>query len=132
MKRMGRLAPELLDLQQRLASWRGTRRQRGRLPEWLWHSSVALARAHGVNRVARALRLDYYALKRRLSGAGAAPAPVAVGPAFVELGLTAGPGPSSEYRVELLNRAGGRMTVSWCGEAGALGTLAQEFWQQGR
>jgi len=132
MKRMGRLAPELLDLQQRLASWRGTRRQRGRLPEWLWHSSVALARAHGVNRVARALRLDYYALKRRLSGAGAAPAPAAVSPAFVELGWTAGCGPSSEYRVELLNRAGGRMTVSWCGETGALGTLAQGFWQQGQ
>ena len=73
MKRMGRLAPELRELQQRLASWRRTRRKRGRLPEWLWNSSVALARAHGVNRVARALRLDYYGLKRRLSGTGSNP-----------------------------------------------------------
>ena len=53
-------------VRQRLELWRRTRKKRSRIPEQLWKESVEVARIYGVNQAARALRLDYYGLKRRL------------------------------------------------------------------
>ncbi len=53
-------------VRQRLERWRRTRKKRSRIPEQLWKESVEVARSYGVNQTARALRLDYYGLKRRL------------------------------------------------------------------
>jgi hypothetical protein len=50
----------------RFEQWRSGKRPRSRIPEELWTLAVGLAREHGVNRTSRALRLDYYTLKRRL------------------------------------------------------------------
>ena len=46
--------------------WRGQRRPGQRIPEELWGAAVHAARRHGLNRVSRALNLDYYHLKKRL------------------------------------------------------------------
>ena len=54
-----------------LASWREQRRGGERIPNGLWGEAARAARQHGVNRVSKALGLDYNHLKRRC-GHGAA------------------------------------------------------------
>jgi len=55
----------------RIAQWRETRTHRGApMPATLWAAAVDLARQHGLAPTARALRLDYGTLKRRLAAAG--------------------------------------------------------------
>ena len=105
-----------------LRLWRKTRTHREPIPERLWTASVALARVHGVSRVAQALRLNYDALKRRVLGAestGKSP-PQALGP-FVELPLVS-PSPNApKCTVELAKGTGTTMTIRWEGQGGAKG-----------
>jgi hypothetical protein len=70
--------------QQSVAEWRRSRTGRPRMPERLWSRAVSLARAHGLHRVARAGRLDYYSLKRRMTSAGPNGPPP---PSFVEVAV---------------------------------------------
>ena len=50
----------------KIEQWRRTHRPRSPFPGELWREAAELALAHGVNPVARALRLDYYALKKHV------------------------------------------------------------------
>jgi hypothetical protein len=77
--------PELAEAAAALTRWRATRPLGGRIPEALWSRAVELAGRHGVAQVARALRLDYVRLKRRLSVQSEATAPPS--PAFLDLTL---------------------------------------------
>ena len=54
-------------------SWRTTRKRGQRIPEPLWAAATALAEQHGVAQTAATLKLDYYALKRRLTSEPATP-----------------------------------------------------------
>ena len=53
------------EVRQRFEAWRKNRKLGSPIPDTLWDKAVQLARAHGVNPIARALHLDYYDLKRR-------------------------------------------------------------------
>jgi hypothetical protein len=55
--------------QRKIEQWRQQRRPRARIPEELWRQAAELACAYGINRTAKALRLDYYSLKKRLAAA---------------------------------------------------------------
>jgi transposase len=57
---------ELAAVRSALETWRRTRTHRRPIPPEIWEQVVPLARTHGVSRVSEALRLNYYALKRRL------------------------------------------------------------------
>ena len=57
-------------LRRRLDRWRETREGRSRIPEALWASAVKASGRHGLNPTARALRLDYYSLKKRVEADG--------------------------------------------------------------
>jgi len=46
--------------------WRGKRKERTRIPEELWKIATKEAQEHGINRVSAQLKLNYYALKRRV------------------------------------------------------------------
>jgi hypothetical protein len=74
------------EVRRRLARWRRNRQKGSRIPEPLWKAAVQVARRHGLNATARALRLDYYDLRQRLE---AAAGPARVGESslssFVEL-----------------------------------------------
>ena len=125
---------QLKQARQQLEVWRKTRRHGERIPERLWTSLVALARAHGVSPVSQALRLDYYALKRRVLESE----PVrksrlkAVAP-FVELPLISQPSTSPRCTAELTKHTGATMTIRWEGQAAVdvIG-LAESFWRAGR
>ena len=57
---------DLERLRQRVEEFRNTQRTRARLPESLWAAAAELAKRFGVNPTARALRLDYAGLRKRV------------------------------------------------------------------
>lgn len=60
------ISKELEELGRRLETWRSTVQGRRRLPEELWAAAAGVAEREGINPTARALRLDYTKLKRRM------------------------------------------------------------------
>ena len=77
-------------VQRKLEQWRQRHRPRVPISEGLWREATELARTHGINRAARALRLDYYSLKKRVATAAGTGERA---PEFVEIlpgGLSAG------------------------------------------
>ena len=64
-KNIEELPGELKRIRGELNEWRGQRRAGQRIPEELWGAAARAARRHGLNRVSRALGLDYYHLKKR-------------------------------------------------------------------
>ena len=79
----GDLPAALWRAQRKMEQWRQQHRPRALIPEELWREAAGLACTHGVNRTARALRLDYYSLKKRADLAAAEPCGRA--PEFVEI-----------------------------------------------
>jgi hypothetical protein len=55
--------------QRKIQQWRQRHRPRAPIPEELWREAAQLASTYGINRTARALRLDYYSLKKRVATA---------------------------------------------------------------
>jgi hypothetical protein len=95
-------------VRQRFEQWRRTRTpRRSPIPAALWSAAVAVARQHGAYATARALHLDYTALKTRMPAAAdrtAAPA----APTFVELPPVLGTG---TCLIEIESPCGGTMRV---------------------
>jgi hypothetical protein len=102
------LAPALARAQRKIEQWRQQHRPRARLPEDLWREAAKLACAHGINRIARALRLDYYTLKER---AAAAAESGDRDPRFVEVlpGMT--PASQPQCMIELEDGSGAKMRI---------------------
>jgi hypothetical protein len=112
-----------------IRQWRKTRRHGEPMPESLWAMAANLAGKHGVVRVARHLRLDYYSLKDRHEGMARQGIPQSEKkPAFIELALPS-PVAVPECIVELENPRGSRMRIQLKG-AGVpdLTLLSRSFW----
>jgi hypothetical protein len=112
-RRVAKLTAEARRVRDRIEQWRRTRAKRTAMPAELWTDAVALARGEGAYRTARALRVDFESLKRRIAessaGEGGAAAPAS---AFVELtGAQLLAAPTTGATVELSDDAGTRMTV---------------------
>ena len=127
------LPARLEGLRRRFEDWRRTRKVRTRIPDPLWASAVKLAARYGVHRTAKVLRVDYYALKKRVEGAPAVTAsnrPAgATGATFVELSAPAWP-ESGECMLELEDASGAKLRVHLKGfEAPDLAALSRSFWQ---
>jgi len=76
--------PEDLDpLRERIGAWRSTHRRPNPMPGEIWDHAVVLARQFGVCKVARAVGLDYTALRKKVATAKELPGLVL--PTFVEL-----------------------------------------------
>ena len=122
---------ELENVRQRFVAWRRTRTVRTRIPDPLWAAAVKVAERHGVHRTAKALRIDYYGLKRRVAETASTSTNIPTGgdvAAFVELAgpLAAG---SCECLVELEDDSGAQMSVHQIGvEAPYVGALIRSFW----
>ena len=127
-----RILPSKLEgVRRRIERWRRTRKVRSPVPDSLWAAAVEMANLYGTNRTARALRLNYYGLKKRLeqqaaSAAGAAEMKGEV--PFIELA----PLPSAGYcecLLELEQVGGARMRIQLKGGAMPdLAALSQAFW----
>jgi len=132
------LPARLAGLRRRFEEWRRTHEARSRIPASLWGSAVKMAGVYGLNRTARALRLDYYALKKRVEQETIVNDSMATIPAagpkrevvtpFLELVPPLSPG-VSECIMELENAAGAKMRVHLKSTASPdLAALSQSFW----
>lgn len=121
------LPAELAAAQQQFARWRAAHKPRTRFPEPLWQLAVTLSRQYGHHRVCKALQLDYYSLKKRLSPEPARSQPRS-GPAFVEL-LPEKSGPSAGCTIEYENAHGCRIRIQLDGrDLSELRTFCRELW----
>ena len=135
---MGRRKPDLPApveaLRGQLEEWRRRRSSpRDRIPEPLWQSAARLARTHGIHSIARALRLNYDHLKRRVgTGSETAAAGRASKPTFVELEVDQRRS-QAQCIVELEDRGGAKMTIRLEGSSEVdLVGLAGAFWRKRR
>ena len=123
--------------QAKMEQWRRGHRPRARIPEELWDEAAALAGAYGVYRTAKALRLDYYALKRRAaaaapSGVGSGAATSGEGFQFVEVLGGAPGGVGGQCLIEVEDGGGARMRIHLPGqERPDLAALVRAF-REGR
>jgi hypothetical protein len=60
-------------LRRRFERWRQTHRVRSRIADPLWTAAVKMAGVYGIHRTARVLRVNYYALKKRVEGESVVP-----------------------------------------------------------
>ena len=131
----GRELPARLEgIRRRFERWRQTRELRTRIPDSLWASAVKVAGTYGIHRTAKALRVDYYALKKRVQEEGARsrrlPQEPSV-PTFVEVARPA-EASSVECILELEDIGGAKMRVHLKGvEAPDLVALSCSFWGVG-
>src|SRR5256884_2833614 len=116
-------------VQHRFDFWRKTRKRCSPIPETLWSSAVELAREHGLHRTARALRLNYYSLKKRFRWIAGAPCRPQREATFVELLPSGAAGPSA-CTIEMENAQGGKMKIQLQGLGGTdLAVLRNSFWK---
>lgn len=133
------LPARLEAVRRRFEVWRRRRKVRSRIPEPLWAAAVKVAGTYGIHRTAKALRVDYYGLKKRverqaaIADAGQKTAVTAskvpAGSTFLELPAPAWPG-CGECTLELEDAGGAKMRVHLKGfEAPDLAALSRSFWQ---
>ena len=102
---------ELKELSSQIEQWRRTRPRLAAMPEHLWTLAVNAARQHGLARVARFLRLEYYALKERIESAELGRSSTsAAKPTFIELPPLP-VSPVSECTIELEHPRGRKMRI---------------------
>jgi len=107
---------DLNRLQRQLSAWRQKRTGRTRLPEAVWGAATDLARTQGPSLVARALGLDYYKLRQRLTGTSSFSAVPAT---FVEVKGAPRAGADGGESSVLLRRACETAKVAGAGTDGA-------------
>ena len=95
-------------VQRKLTHWRQRHRRGARIPEGVWREAAKLASVHGINRIARALRLDYYSLKKH--SAATARSGIRT-PEFVELLPGGLPVPRPECLIEVEEPGGAKLRI---------------------
>lgn len=116
------------EVQARFDEWRQTRRGRARIPDELWKAAGELARQHGVNRISRALRLEFNHLRRVAeSGGQKARGRSEQAPAFVEL-MSPVASSIQEYTIEV-DGPGGVLRIYCKGvPAAEVAALSRALW----
>lgn len=111
-------------LGRRFATWRRKRAAGQRIPKSLWKSAMEVAAQHGVSRTAAYLKLDYYALKKRVEHASSSdPSSTFIELPPVSLAMM------SDCVIEWENTAGARMRVQMKGQiAPDVLALSRSFW----
>ena len=119
-------------VRRRFERWRRTRKVRSAVPEPLWDSAVKMAGAYGLHRTSKALRVNYYSLKKRVereAAVVAGPPEKDVAATFIELVPPVGVGPC-ECTMELETPDGAKMRVHLQGGAAPdLPALSRSFWR---
>jgi hypothetical protein len=129
-KRFQSNASKLIDrLKRRFDKWRKFRKPRTRIPDRLWKAAIQTAQQCGLNRTAKALRLNYYDLKKRIDVHFNAQS---IAPAFIELSPAAA-GSTSDCIIECENKNGSKIRIQIKGmNAPDLNAISAAFWRSER
>ena len=121
------LPAKLEAVRRRFERWRQTHKPRSRIPDPLWTMAAEMAGTYGLHRTARALRVEYYSLKKRVAAVPKGPEP---GPptTFVEWPAPM-PAGLCDCTLELENATGSKMRVHLKAAAlPDLAALSRSFW----
>jgi hypothetical protein len=129
------LPARLQGVRQRFERWRRGCEGRVRTPDSLWAAAVKVANTYGVSRTAKALSVNYYALKDRMEQEAASDGDVTkgagqdgTGATFIELAPLA-PAGLCQCTVELENADGAKMRIHLQGSATPdLVALSRSLW----
>ena len=106
------VAEDLEQLRRRLDEFRSTHALRSRLRESLWMAAAELAKRHGMYQTARALRLDYAGLKKRIENdAKAKRKRTTASPSFMEF-IAPGAKPVTDCTVEVESSQGSKLRLN--------------------
>ncbi len=134
MKQRSR-SDRLSEVRHQFERWRKNRPRGTRIPEGLWQAATEVGREVGVSKTAQVLRLDYYALRRRMESVlEERPArqtwPIQEAPpegGFLEIPPLCVPSP--ECVLEIEDPRGARLRMELKGATPAhLETLARTIW----
>jgi len=121
-RKRSQMPASLMRLSRRFAAWRKKRDFGQRIPESLWKAAVESVSEHGLHCTARALKLDYYSLKKRVDRASSDPSGFVELPASPLLGVP-------ECVIEWEDASGSRMRVQLKGQVTPdLLALSRSFW----
>ena len=122
-----KLPNPLYQVSKRFNQWRQSHRPRARFSDELWSEAVTMAHEYGPTFTAKALKLDYYSLKKHLSDTSTIHTRNKKSTSsFVELI----PSPHTECNIEMENAQGGKMHISLKGgTAPDLVSLSRNFWK---
>lgn len=129
------LSAEVKEIGSQIALWRSSREKQSAMPPELWTAAAGLAQRYGINPVARALRLSYDSLKRRvldLDRSRQAQSAGAMG--FVELDQfkIGSATDCGVVEVEVCDRDGQRMTIRLTGRSDVdVTSMVSAFWRRG-
>jgi hypothetical protein len=144
MRRMA--SQKLIDLRERVDTWRRKQGKRTRIPQELWDAAVQVAGTDGLWATARATRFNYEKLRQMVASARRqrrsvhnalavidqprlrCGVPARVEPAFVELPVGA-MGGLNRTVIDMLGRQGDRMRVDTGGGVDVVG-LVKAFWSR--
>ena len=133
-KNIPALPSPLESVQYQFEKWRETRKKRREpIPENLWVEATRLCNHYSVNRISRALHLNYTDLKNRIPGQKLVPKKKKLSSStFVELEWP-GSFPTAECVIEMENGSGSKMRMSFKGRADLdLLELGKAFWARGK
>jgi hypothetical protein len=120
---------QLEQLKKRFINWRRTRKAKTPIPRRLWNPAAKMAMQCGLSRTAKALRLNYYDLKKRIDACATAPSSA---PAFIELSPAA-IGATPECIIECEKTGGCKMRIQIKSmTAPDLNAITTAFWRSGR
>ena len=129
-----RPAPKLTleEAQERFKYWRETRKSRKPIPKELWDAAITLSKEHSINKVSKALRLNYTALRNHIHGINPKkPIKKPSASAFIELDFDKGVS-TSECIVEMEKRCGAKMRMCFRGKTDFDPlSLSKAFWNNG-
>jgi len=115
--------PELLALEARVQRWRKHRESKiSRIPREIWDEAVGVVAIEGVHATAKALRFEYYALKKRVEQAQAEHKPVGSRLATVTDTAVDEPPKTTFVQVQMphsdTEQCNGRMVIELTGRGG--------------
>ena len=124
----GDIAGDIEQLRRRFEEFRSVQPGHKRLPGALWAAAAELAKRYGVNPTARALRLEYGALRKRVANQGRPKRKRAMAtPNFMEF-VAPGAKPVTNCTVEVESAQGSKLRLELRGVATAeLADLIQTF-----
>ncbi|MFA6046848.1 MAG: hypothetical protein WC718_17835 [Phycisphaerales bacterium] len=118
-------------VRRRFERWRQTHKPRSRIPDSLWTVAAKMAGTYGLHRTARALRVEYYALKKHMEQPSCAVrGRLESGPAttFMELPPSL-PGSLCDLTLELEDAAGAKMRLHLTAAVPPdLAAISRSFW----
>lgn len=116
----------ITDVREQFEQWRQTRKKRSAIPDELWTAAIGLSASHSVNKISKALRLNYTELRKRIEQSRSSLLPGIIQPKFIDFEI--GKAESAEYIIETTNRNGTSMRAHIRGSHINFLELSKAFW----